>query len=537
PVVIWAALRFGSRGAATATAVVATLTIWYTLHGLGPFVASTPTENLALLQTFLGLMAVTGLMLAAVVTERGAAERALEQEVAFVQLLQDIAVAANQAQTAEHALQSSVAEVCRVSGWPVGHVYEVSPDDPDLLRPSRIWHDDGAPRHDAFRRATEQTTLRRGVGLPGRVLATGQPTWIVDVTQDANFPRGEAAPEAGLRAGLAFPVTVGAEVAAVLEFFSPDAVAPNAALLDVLTHIGTQLGRVIERERAAEALREREALLGAVFDQSAVGIAVIDRSARFIRSNRAFQEMIGYDARELRSLSHVDITYAEDLPQNRELMAELARGTRSSYTFEKRYCRKDGRLIWARVTESALPAEAGAPQRFVGMVEDVAGIIDSTAQGVQRVAAELRPSVLDELGLRAAIEWEAREFATRTDIECRVELPEGQPAVDASRATAVFRIFQEALTNVARHAAATHVIVRLGMTPNALDLTVEDNGRGIREGALHDSRSLGLLGMRERAGNFHGNVTITGNPGAGTILTLTMPRSVSSASSSPTIIT
>ena len=601
PLVVWAALRFGSRGTATATAVVATLTIWYTLRGLGPFVTSTPTENLALLQTFLGLTAVTGLVLAAVVTERGAAERALEREVAFVRLLQDVAVAANQAQTAEHALQSSVAEVCRVSGWPVGHVYEVSPDDPDLLRPSRIWHDDGAPRHDSFRRATEQTTLRRGLGLPGRVLATGQPTWIVDVTQDANFMRRDAAAEAGLRAGLAFPVTVGAEVAAVLEFFSPDAVAPNAALLDVLRHIGTQLGRVIERERAAEALREREALLGAVFDQSAVGIAVIDRSARFIRSNRAFQEMIGYDARELRSLSHVDITYAEDLPQNRELMAELARGTRSSYTFEKRYCRKDGRLIWAHVTVSALPAEAGAPQRFVGMVEDVTerkaaeaelhrhraqlrglaarleaareaerariareihdelgqaltalkidvlwlkkrvlesppeltrkldgmtAIIDSTAQGIQRVAAELRPSVLDELGLRAAIEWEAREFATRTGIECRVELPEGQPAVDASRATAVFRIFQEALTNVARHAAATHVLVRLGMTPNALDLTVADNGRGIREGALHDSRSLGLLGMRERAGNFHGNVTITGNPGAGTILTLTMPRGV-----------
>ena len=601
PLVVWAALRFGSRGTATATAVVAALTIWYTLRGLGPFVTSTPTENLALLQTFLGLTAVTGLVLAAVVTERGAAERALEREVAFVRLLQDVAVAANQAQTAEHALQSSVAEVCRVSGWPVGHVYEVSPDDPDLLRPSRIWHDDAAPRHDSFRRATEQTTLRRGLGLPGRVLATGQPMWIVDVTQDANFMRGDAAAEAGLRAGLAFPVTVGAEVAAVLEFFSPDAVVPNAALLDVLAHIGTQLGRVIERERAAEVLREREALLGAVFDQSAVGIAVTDRSARFIRSNRAFQEMIGYDGAELRSLSHVDITYAEDLPRNRELMAELARGTRSSYTFEKRYCRKDGRLIWAHVTVSALPAEAGAPQRFVGMVEDVTerkaaeaelerhraqlrglaarleaareaerariareihdelgqaltalkidvlwlkkrvlesspeltrkldgmtAIIDSTAQGIQRVAAELRPSVLDELGLRAAIEWEAREFATRTGIECRVELPEGQPAVDPSRATAVFRIFQEALTNVARHAAATHVIVRLGMTPNALDLTVEDNGRGIREGALHDSRSLGLLGMRERAGNFHGNVTITGNPGAGTILTLTMPRSV-----------
>src|SRR5205823_6518590 len=576
PVIVWAALRFGSGGTTAATAVVAALTIWYTLRGLGPFVASTPTENLALLQTFLALTCVTGLVLAAATAERGTAERALEQEAAFVRLLQDVAVAANEAQTAEHALQTSIAGVCQMTGWPVGHVYLVPRDEPEVARPSAIWHDDGLSLREPFRRVTEATVLRRGVGLPGRVLATKRPAWVLDVTRDDNFPRAGAAAEAGLCAGIAFPVLVGPDVVAVLEFFSPNARAPDRTLLDLLTQIGTQLGRVIERERAAEALREREALLGAVFDQSAVGIAVTDRSARFIRSNRAFQEMIGYDARELRSLSHVDITYAEDLPQNRELMAELARGTRSSYTFEKRYCRKDGRLIWAHVTVSALPAEAGAPQRFVGMVEDVTerkaaegelhrhraqlrglaarleaareaerariareihdelgqaltalkidvlwlkkrvlesppeltrkldgmtAIIDSTAQGIQRVAAELRPSVLDELGLRAAIEWEAREFATRTGIECRVELPEGQPAVDASRATAVFRIFQEALTNVARHAAATHVLVRLGMTPKALDLTVADNGRGIREGALHDSRSLGLLGMRERAGN------------------------------------
>ena len=79
---------------------------------------------------------------------------------------------------------------------------------------------------------------------------------------------------------------------------------------------------------------------------------------------------------------------------------------------------------------------------------------------------------------------------------------------------------------MARHAAATQVLVRLDFTPNALELTVQDNGRGIREGALHNSRSLGLLGMRERAGNFNGNVSLAGSPGAGTTLTLTMPRGV-----------
>src|SRR5437588_7059483 len=332
PVVVWAALRFGSRGTATATAVVATLTIWYTLHGLGPFVASTPTENLALLQTFLGLTAVTGLVLAAVVTERGAAEGALGREVAFVELLQAVAVAANEAPTAEHALRTSIGAVCRVTGWPVGHVYLVSADEPEVLRPSTIWQDDHPSLREPFRRVTDVTTLRRGVGLPGRVFATKQPGWVLNVTRDANFPRADAAAESGLRAGLAVPVPVGADVAAVLEFFSPDALAPDQALLGVLSHIGAQLGRVIERERAAEALREREALLGAMFDQSAVGIAVADRSARFIRSNRAFQEMIGYDAAELESLSHADITYAEDLLEHRELMAELARGTRSSFT-------------------------------------------------------------------------------------------------------------------------------------------------------------------------------------------------------------
>jgi len=601
PVVVWAALRFGPTGSATASALVAVLTIWYTLRGLGPFIASTPTENLALLQTFLGLTSGTGLALAAATTERGDAERALRREATFVQLLQHVAVAANEAHTVEYALQTSIAEVCRVSGWPVGHVYEVSPHDPDLLRPTTIWHDDDAPRHAPFRRATAGTTRRSGVGLTGRVLATRQPAWIIDVTRDGNFPRARAAADSGLRAGLAFPVLVGPDVVAILEFFAPDAIAPDPALLDVLAHIGTQLGRVIERERAAEALREREALVGAMFDQSAVGITVADRRARFIRSNRAFQEMIGYDAAELASLSYVDITYAEDLPQNRALMAQLARGVRSAFTFENRYCRKDGQVIWAHVTVTALPGAAGPPELFVGMVEDVterkraeaelvrhraqlrglaarleaareaerariareihdelgqaltalkidlvwlkkriprssaelgrkldgmAVIIDSTARGIQRVAAELRPSVLDELGLRAAIDWETREFATRTGIECRVDLPEGQPALDASRATAVFRIFQEALTNVARHAAATHVIVRLGVTPNALELTVQDNGRGIREGALHDSRSLGMLGMRERATTFHGDVTVTGAPGAGTTLTLTMPRAL-----------
>ena len=131
--------------------------------------------------------------------------------------------------------------------------------------------------------------------------------------------------------------------------------------------------------------------------------------------------------------------------------------------------------------------------------------------------------MLDELGLQAAIQWQAREFETRTGIACLVEVGAEQPAVDAVRATAAFRIFQEALTNVARHAGATRVLVRFRLSAQALELSVQDNGRGISEGALSDSRSLGLLGMRERATSLGGTVTITGERGRGTTLTLTLP--------------
>jgi len=105
--------------------------------------------------------------------------------------------------------------------------------------------------------------------------------------------------------------------------------------------------------------------------------------------------MIGYDAAELESLSYVDITYAEDVPRNRDMMAELARGDRSAFTFERRYCRKDGRVIWAHVTVTALPGEAGKPRLFVGMVEDVTERKHGEAE-LERHRAHLREALLPQ---------------------------------------------------------------------------------------------------------------------------------------------
>lgn len=150
--------------------------------------------------------------------------------------------------------------------------------------------------------------------------------------------------------------------------------------------------------------------------------------------------------------------------------------------------------------------------------------VDSTITSVQRIVAELRPGVLDDLGLVAAIEWQCRDFQRRTGIVCRCVVSHEDLRVGSEQATAVFRICQEALTNVTRHAQATEVQVRLEDEGVGLLLQVSDNGRGIPHDRLADAKSFGLLGMRERAGLLSGEVQITTREGEGTTILLQLPR-------------
>ena len=152
-------------------------------------------------------------------------------------------------------------------------------------------------------------------------------------------------------------------------------------------------------------------------------------------------------------------------------------------------------------------------------------LIDTTIQSVRKISTALRPGILDDLGLTAAIEWQAQDFQTRTGVRCDFITEREDLHLDRDRATAVFRIFQETLTNVARHARASEVIISLTEQSGTLVLEVRDNGRGVTERELADPQSLGLLGMRERALVFGGEVSISGAPGAGTTVTARIPLS------------
>jgi signal transduction histidine kinase len=131
--------------------------------------------------------------------------------------------------------------------------------------------------------------------------------------------------------------------------------------------------------------------------------------------------------------------------------------------------------------------------------------------------------LLDDLGLIAAIEWQAEEFQGRTDIKCTLAVDPDDISLDDKRATALFRIFQETLTNVARHTQATRVAVRLKERDGIVELRVRDNGRGITEEQLSDPQSFGILGIRERVHPWGGAVKIIGRPGKGTTVTVLIP--------------
>ncbi len=152
-------------------------------------------------------------------------------------------------------------------------------------------------------------------------------------------------------------------------------------------------------------------------------------------------------------------------------------------------------------------------------------LIDRTVESVQQISAKLRPGILDELGLIPAIEWQANEFEKRIGIPCRLSLADNPPDLPAEKTTALFRIFQEALTNVARHSRANRVSVFLKFQPDMLILEITDNGRGITKTQISDPTSLGILSMRERVLVFGGQLHINGVPDKGTHIKVTMPLS------------
>jgi signal transduction histidine kinase len=158
-------------------------------------------------------------------------------------------------------------------------------------------------------------------------------------------------------------------------------------------------------------------------------------------------------------------------------------------------------------------------------IDSMFNVIDASLQTLHAVSSELRPVILDDFGLESAIEWQAGEFQNRTGVRCWVHSSVADLDLTKEQSTAVFRIFQETLTNIMRHSGASEVDVRLEMNEDTLILEVADNGRGITETEISNSHSFGLLGIRERLYPWNGQVDFIGHPNKGTRVIVRVPIS------------
>jgi len=200
------------------------------------------------------------------------AQRALSRESRAVDLLHRITAVAAAAETEslDRVLQQCVDMVCETVGWPVGHIYTLTDDGSQRLTSAGIWHLSSPETYAPFKEITAETILAPSIGLPGRILQTGEPEWIVDLQQDDTFLRVRACRDVGLKSAFGFPIKVYEHVIAILEFFSPEVTAPDESVLSLVRTAGEQIGRVLERRQAQVSLDERIRLaqLGATVSRS-----------------------------------------------------------------------------------------------------------------------------------------------------------------------------------------------------------------------------------------------------------------------------
>ncbi len=189
------------------------------------------------------------------ITTRKLAEERLERQALEARMLHRGTAMAAETESQEEALLACLDTVCELTKWPVGHVYRPAPENKDQLVPTKLWHLDDDQSFLEFRRITEQTTFEIGCGLPGRIAQTRAPAWIANVQLDDNFPRAQVCSELGVKGAFGFPVLIGDELIAVLEFFTPAEVELDENLMLIVQSLGQQIGVVIERKRIQEALR------------------------------------------------------------------------------------------------------------------------------------------------------------------------------------------------------------------------------------------------------------------------------------------
>jgi PAS domain S-box-containing protein len=318
-------------------------------------------------------------------------EKRVFERTAYVSLLHDVTMAANEALSLSDALQFSLARVARQLDWPVGHVFLVERDPDISLIPSTIWYFADPQRYVDFQHATSQVELSPGTGLPGKVYLSHQAQWGRNLTEDSP-QRAERAAAAGMLACCGIPVLSGDEVVAVLEFFSEQDVPPDEHLLNVLTQLGTQLGRVVERIRSAEKIRRSENLLAQAQSLAHMGSWEWDIRADRVTWSDEMYRIYGLEPGNFANsyqgfLDHIH-------PDDRERidhMVEQAFSRCEPFEYNHRIILPTGDVRYIYAQGTVLTDETGRPIKMIGTGQDI------TERQLMQVALQDKQEMFENL--------------------------------------------------------------------------------------------------------------------------------------------
>jgi PAS domain S-box-containing protein len=462
-------------------------------------------------------------------------------------------------------------------GWQLGAVWEASPDD-GRLRCVTIWNA-GQPAAE-FEALTRELALAPGEGLPGRVLARGEPAWMVDAPEDANFPRAGAARRGDLHAGFCFPLRSPRGVVGVMEFFSREQRELDAAMLATMDALGNQVGQLVARRRAEEEVRANESRLRAMLDAALDAVVTMDEGGHVIGWNHAAEAIFGYPAAEAVGRDMAELIVPPALRDAHRRGLARYRDTERAVVLDRRLeltgMRRDGSEfpVELTITRIALPGPAtltgylrditdrtranqelrasrarlvevadaerkriqrnlhdGAQQRLTSVLLTLGRVraasseheplldfsIDELAAGLEDIR-ELASGLHPSLLTERGLVAALEALALRAPVALELEALPDRRLPEQVEAAAYY-VVAEAVANVHKHAGASRAVVRATADDDRLVVAVVDDGVG---GA--DEEGGGLRGLADRVEALGGRLTLESPPGGGTRLRADIPR-------------
>jgi len=351
---------------------------------------------------------------------------AQKREQTLVALEHSVARALATADSSSAGLKAAIRAICELESWPIGRFFAAEPTD-RVLRFAEGWAMD-EPAAQIALQVSRSVTYGPGEGLTGLAWVTREPLWVSDVAKDPRASRLAGlwdGSEVSRRGALIIPVDAGGRTIGVLSFASTARREPDERLFQALKVIGTQVGQFLEKKQAEAALVESEMRFRETFEHAASGIAHVSLDGQFVRVNRRLCAIVGYAEHELLGRSVKDISHPEDRDVTDAQRMLLRKGDVERTSFEKRYMRKDGTVVWVNLTVALVRSVDGTPQHEISIMEDISG------RKIAEFAREAAEKALRESEARRARHLRRQERIARFGQEALAQRSPGELVLDA----------------------------------------------------------------------------------------------------------